>query len=324
MTTRRFFLALPILGARMRLWAQTDLSQQYHFESSPWPNLHHFLYVLARARNGAPDRLRVAVREAPLDNRGFDALPAEDRKAWDAAISIYQKDAAPLEIGYGNLVDVNYAVADLDGWAPLGRASDIPESIGAALEEAGPVYRKLWWARHDDANRAWIRQLQPQVAQYGPRIATQLSAAFRRSWPTDPLRVEVVAYASWGGAYTTPDPPLIAMSSLNEEHRGADGLEQLFHETSHLMMDTVDASLESHTRALGKDLSRDVSHAILFYTVGEVVSRIVPDHVSYADHYGVWQRGLGHYHDLAVQHWQPYLEGKIDMDEAIDRIVRGI
>ena len=324
MTTRRAFLALPILAARPHLWAQTDLLEQYRFESSPWPNLHHFLYVLARERKRAPDRTRVAVREAPLDNKGFDALPSEDRQAWDAAISIYGKDAAPLEIGYGKLVDVNYAVADLNGWTPISQVHDIPESLRGALEQAGPVYRKLWWPRHDEANRAWIEQLRPQVAQYGPRMATQLSGAFRHSWPIGPLRVEVVAYANWAGAYTTGDPPLITMSSLNIEHRGADGLEQLFHETSHLMMDTIDASLQSHARALGKDLSRDVSHAILFYTAGKVVSGIVPDHVPYADHYGVWQRGFGHYHELALQYWQPYLDGKIDMDDAIDRIVRGL
>src|ERR1035441_5345417 len=63
--------------------AQTDLGQQFQFESKLWPNLHHFLYVLARARNGAPDRNRVAVRNAPLDVEGFDALPADRRKIWE-------------------------------------------------------------------------------------------------------------------------------------------------------------------------------------------------------------------------------------------------
>jgi hypothetical protein len=42
-----------------------------------------------------------------------------------------------------------------------------------------------------------------------------------------PIRVEVVAYAQWAGAYTTEDPPLIAISSLDEQHQGSDGLEQL-------------------------------------------------------------------------------------------------
>lgn len=324
MITRRSVLALPVLAAGHRLLAEPNLPEQYHFESSPWPNLHHFLYVLARDRNGAPDRLRVAVREAPLDNQGFNALRGEDRSAWNDAIAVYQKDAAPLGIEYGKLVDVNYGVADLAGWEPITHAHDIPDGIRGALEKAGPVYRKLWWPRHDAANRAWIGQLRPQVERYGPRIASQVVKAFRHPWPAGPLRVEVVAYAQWAGAYTTSDPPLITMSSLNAEHRGADGLEQLFHETSHLIMDTVDAGLRSQAQAAKKELSRDVSHAILFYTVGQIVSHIVPGHVAYADHYGVWQRGFMRYHELIVEYWQPYLNGKASMDEALEQIVRAL
>lgn len=111
------------------------------------------------------------------------------------------------------------------------------------------------------------------------------------------------------------------MSSLNEEHRGSDGLEQLFHECSHLMMETVDARLRSHAHAAGKELSRDVSHTILFYTVGEVVRHTVPGHVPYAIHYGVWQRGWTKHYDLLKLYWQPYLDGTMTMDEAIERIV---
>jgi hypothetical protein len=138
------------------------LLQQIHFESKLWPNRHHFLYVLARARNGAPDRFRVAVRAAPLDTEGFGALPAGDRKTWDEAIEAYQANAAPLDISYGKLVDINYAVADLAATARIDEATDIPIEIRDALAEAGPVYQSLWWPRHD-AN--WL----PRFNMRGPR-----------------------------------------------------------------------------------------------------------------------------------------------------------
>ncbi len=319
MITRRFIISLPLL----RLCAQTaaQLLDQLHFESKLWPNLHHFLYVLARWRNNAPDRFRVAVREAPLDVAGFDGLPLADRKAWEDAVATYQVHAAPLDISYGKLVDVNYALADLPVAAALDKAKDIPVEIRDALEKAGPVYRKLWWPRHDSANQAWVARLKPQVEQYGAQLATQLVAAFQNPWPTAPLRVEVVAYAQWAGAYTTDDPPLITMSSLNEEHQGSDGLEQLFHECSHLMMAAVDARLRSHAKTMSEDRLRDVSHTILFYTVGELMRRTVPGHVPYAIHYKVWQRRWTRNFELLQQYWQPYLDGKAAMDEAIGQIV---
>jgi hypothetical protein len=301
-----------------------SLLQQIHFESKLWPNLHHFLYVLARARNGAPDRFRVAVRAAPLDTEGFGALPAGDRKTWDEALEAYQTNAAPLDISYGKLVDVNYAVADLAATTRMDEATDIPNEIRGALAKAGPVYQALWWPRHDAANQEWVSRLRPQIERYGPQIVKQLTAAFQHAWPTAPIRVEVVAYAQWAGAYTTSDPPLIAISSLDEQHQGSDGLEQFFHECSHLMMDTVDASLGSHARVTGKEVPREVSHMILFYTVGETLRRIVPGHTPYAAHYGVWQRFPAKYYELISRYWQPYLDGSLTMEQAIDQIVRGL
>lgn len=301
-----------------------DFIRQFRFESKLWPNLHHFLYVLARWRNNTPDRFRVAVRQAPLDVEGFDGLPASDRQAWDEAVAVYQIHAAPLDISYGKLVDVNYALADLPAVAPLDQAADIPVEIRKALEKAGPVYRKLWWPRHNAANQLWTKQLRPQVEQFGPRLADQLAAAFRRPWPSAPLRVEVVAYAQWAGAYTTDDPPLITMSSLDEQHKGADGLEQLFHECSHLMMAAVDSCLRSLAPSMGGDHVREVSHTILFYTIGEVMRRTVPGHVPYAIHYKVWQRGWSRYFELLQQYWQPYLDGKTTMEEAIGQMSRAL
>ncbi len=325
-TSARIFAILCFTtgAARVQPVAPPGLLQQFQFESKLWPNLHHFLYVLARARNGAPERDRVAVRRAPLDVDGFDSLPADRRKLWADAIEAYRIHAAPLDIGYGKLVDVNYAVADLAAGQPVEGAGEIPIPLRDALSKAAPVYRDVWWPRHDSANRAWLGKLRPQIESLGPKIVPQLVAAFQHPWPRAPLRVEVVAYANFGGAYTTEDPPLIAMSSLDEQQQGDDALEELFHECSHLMMGTVDAGLRTRAAANGKELSRDVSHTILFYTVGEVLRRTVPGHVPYAIHYGVWQRGWMKHFELLKQHWQPYLDGKASMDQALDEIVKGL
>lgn len=328
---RRSLLTMPLVSSAWLLRAQppapesgAEFLRQFRFESKLWPNLHHFLYVLARWRNNSPDRFRAAVRQAPLDVAGFDGLPGADRQAWDEAIAAYQIHAAPLDISYGKLVDVNYALADLPAAAALDKATGVPAEIRKALEKAEPVYRKLWWPRHNAANQTWIDQLRPQVEQYGPRLANQLAAAFHQAWPSSPLRVEVVAYAQWAGAYTTDDPPLITMSSLNEEHKGSDGLEQLFHECSHLMMATVDSRLRSLAPTMDDDHLRNVSHTVLFYTVGEIMRRTVAGHVPYAIHYKVWQRGWTRNFELLQQYWQPYLDGKATMDDALGEISRAL
>jgi len=42
-------------------------SDQFAFRSGFWNNLHHFLYVLGRDRNGTPDRTREAVASDNAD-----------------------------------------------------------------------------------------------------------------------------------------------------------------------------------------------------------------------------------------------------------------
>jgi len=44
-----------------------------------------------------------------------------------------------LDISYGKLVDVNYAIADLAAAADIHEAPDIPNEIRGALAEASPV-----------------------------------------------------------------------------------------------------------------------------------------------------------------------------------------
>src|SRR5262249_34853670 len=64
----------------------------FTFHSQFWLNLHHFLYVLGRARNGVADAKREAVRRAPEDTEGMDSLDRGELLAWDAAITYYQQN----------------------------------------------------------------------------------------------------------------------------------------------------------------------------------------------------------------------------------------
>jgi hypothetical protein len=44
-----------------------------------------------------------------------------------------------------------------------------------------------------------------------------------------------------------------------------------------------------------------------------------------SDYKGVWDRGwTHHHHELLTLYWQPYLDGKVTMNEARDRLVREV
>jgi hypothetical protein len=73
---------------------------------------------------------------------------------------------------------------------------------------------------------------------------------------------------------------------------------------------------------------RDLWHALLFYTTGEIVKRTLKnngmgDYIPYAYRYGLYERATGwkNYQRALELHWQPYLNGKMDADAALACLV---
>ncbi len=55
-----------------------------------WLNLHHFLYVLGRARNHESDSSRDAVVRAPEDEKqALGKLTADEQRLWQEAVAAY-------------------------------------------------------------------------------------------------------------------------------------------------------------------------------------------------------------------------------------------
>jgi hypothetical protein len=289
-------------------------------QSNFWVNLHHFLYVTARARRGL-DATRATVTGALADTVGFGTLPDSLRGAWNDALAYYSRAIAERDILFDTaLVTVNVRLSHASG-ATLGNSGLDPELAGA-LERAAPAYRALWWPRHDAANRRWIDAVRLLLTQHGDSAAAWEARAFGVPWPNAPVPVDVSAYANWAGAYTTADPSHVTVSSLNAGNQRTDAFETLFHEVLHTMDDTLFAHFRSAVRAQGKRFRRDPTHPFIFYTAGEVSRRLFPGHVPFAEAGGLWERApdLGAMRPLLQRHWQRWLDGRITLDEALGLI----
>jgi hypothetical protein len=292
----------------------------FEFHSGFWINLHHFLYVQARARKRYPDSRRRAVAAAPSDTVGFGALPTEQRRGWESALAYYEHELAPRDALLDSLMPpIKNRLGELED-VPSLAGSGLDTALVAALEQAAPAYRALWWPRHDAANRAWIRSMLPLLDRYGTSIARGVSDAFRTPWQ-GPLRVDVTAYANWAGAYTTEHPSRITISSLDPEGTGTLGLEGLFHESLHTMEDSIASALHAAGRARGKEVPYGVNHALIFYTAGEVTRRVVGTHTPYAITTGLWERSWPRYLPILRARWQPWLDGHTSFSDAIAAIV---
>jgi hypothetical protein len=114
----------------------------------------------------------------------------------------------------------------------------------------------------------------------------------------------------------------------------------LFHEASHSIAEPVQAAIIRECRQRDKAIPRDLWHALVFYTTGEVLRPVlgspgasagdqdgtVPSvsYTPYALREGLYQRGWNDYLKLLQRFWQPYLDGRASFDDAIARMVSSL
>jgi len=295
----------------------------FEFHSGFWINLHHFLYQQAREEQ--------ASRAAP---------PAEGSQDWAAALDYYARELADRDLLFnGDMINIKNRLAEMEGCPDLSGQSDPQCASGlrpgliAALEQAAPVYRARWWADHDRTNRAWAKAVSPLVERLGVALAERLAAAYREQWPAERMRVDVSYVANWAGAYTTLRPTRITIASGDPRNEGIAALETLFHEASHALAEAVRDGIARECRRRNKPIPRDLWHALLFYTTGEMVRRALTGlggplardgYTPYAVRQGLYARGWEGYLRVLERHWQPYLDGKLEFDRAVARMVAAL
>ena len=145
--------------------------------------------------------------------------------------------------------------------------------------------------------------------------------------------------ANRSGAYTTLDPLRVTISSTDPRNQDSEALEVLFHEASHGIAEPVQQAIIRECRQREKAIPRDLWHALIFYTTGEVIRPVIaatnaeggadgPEraggYTPYAIREGIYQRGWEGYLKLLTQFWQPYLDGKSNFDDAIARMVSAL
>lgn len=350
------FLTLGLLSPCRIAGAAQSYSEAplpvFELHSGFWINLHHTLYQEARQRKAALSRDASATNPPTVAFKSVLAgkgLTDAEQKAWDNAVAFYTDNYAEKDLLFTTeLIQLKDQLGDFEDCDELsGRKrkfcdAGLPANLTQVLEPAAPVYRKYLWPEHDKANRRWILQVAPLVREEGVGLSERLADIYQTRWPHWKIRVDVVAYANWAGAYTTVDPLRVTIASLDSRNQGPQALEVLFHEGSHGIAEPVQRAIIRECRQRDKPIPRDLWHALVFYTTGEVIrtvltspsasasrgdkggGAIVSDYNTYAVREGLYQRGWKSYLELLQRFWQPYLDGKATFDDAIARMVSSL
>jgi hypothetical protein len=339
------------MAAGTQSYAETPLPV-FELHSGFWINLHHTLYQEARQRKAATSRDAGATKSAATAAKSVLAgkgLTDAEQKAWDDAVAFYVDNYADKDLLFTTeLIQLKDQLGDFEDCDELsGRRrkfcdAGLPANLTQVLEAATPVYRKHLWLEHDKANRRWILQVAPLVREQGVGLSERLADIYQTRWPHGKIRVDVAAYANWAGAYTTVDPLRVTISSLDTRNQGPQALEVLFHEGSHGIAEPVQRAIIRECRQRDKPIPRDLWHALVFYTTGEVIRTVLTSssaspsrgdkgsggpassYNAYAFREGLYQRGWKNYLESLQRFWQPYLDGKATFDDAIARMVSSL
>jgi hypothetical protein len=338
----------------------------FELHSGFWINLHHTLYQEARQqRDAAAGKTesnsvksgRPTLQIAPAAKT---TLNTTEQRTWDEAVGYYVANYANKDLLFStemillkNQLGDFEACDELSGTKNRSCNAGLPANLTHVLEVAAPVYRAHRWAADDRANRAWIARVAPLVREQGVGLSHRLADIYETRWPAEKIRVDVSRYANWAGAYTTLDPLRVTISSSDSRNQGTAALEVLFHEASHGIAKVVEDAIARECRQREKPIPRDLWHALIFYTTGEVIRPLMEAHpewrrngspgseaggsassversaeheedaqyMPYAQREGLYQRGWQQYFELLKRYWQPYLDGRTTFDDAIAHMV---
>jgi hypothetical protein len=286
------------------------VAQPFDFHNGFWTNLHHFLL------------------QQSIEPGDGDSLPADEKATWTEAVHYYQLRFAGEDRLGREMETIKNNIEDHDrGERPEG--AGLGAELVTVLEKAAPVYRAHWWPEQSKINGAWINSETPLIEKYGPTVIPRLAVAYATPWPDGPIRVDVVWYGRRVTAYTTLSPTRITVPTGDPRSSGLDGLETLFHEASHGQVAKLRRTISEDARKENKLLPRrDLWHALLFYTTGEIVAEAVakdaPEHVPYATSEGLWERSWKGYPQIFEKEWTPWMKAERGFEESVQRVVDAV
>lgn len=257
----------------------------FEFHSGFWINLHHTLYQLARDSSSASPAKKSASEPAQTILRNKpDSTPltAAEQRAWNDALAYYTANFIGQDLLFStDMILLKNDLGDFDDCDELSGTKNkfcnagLEPKLTQILEAAGAVYRARQWAEDDRLNRRWILRVAPLVREQGTGHSERLADIYQTHWPKAKIRVDVTSYAYSSGAYTTIEPLRVTISSTDPRNQDSAALEVLFHEASHGIAEPVEQAIIRECRQRGKPIPRDLWHALIFYTTGEVIRPVI-------------------------------------------------
>lgn len=178
-------------------------------------------------------------------------------------------------------------------------------AVSAAMDAFRPTYEAYFAPAHRTATDRYRTMLESQIAQYGDAMARAVARELSGEWRVEPIRIDVVPYATRIGAYTNSHHTVISASQPDYRTHA---LEMAFHEAAHT--DPIFSQLrEVAAEALEANGLEELRfwHYLQFYGVGRAARSVLgEDYVPYHEATGLSSRSAKPWYDAIAAVWDDH------------------
>ena len=306
------FLLAALVAAPAAAAGETVRAGRWVLHNSFWINLHEAL-----------------MQEASTKQSAFDESVSEtEAAAWADAVDSYRAAAGPGSITFSNaMMEVQDALTQAADDASIVSLAGL---LGDALRIAAPVYRVHRWPADEMANQFLIGYAAALLRDSGEELIAAHEKVYGVTYPSR-IRVDVAGWAGQFGAYTHDlqhGGDVVTIASRDAGNHGLTALELIMHESSHSVVGprygTIAAAIARASKIEGREIPRDLWHAILFATTSELTRRTlaargVDEYVPLSN--DLLTRAWPQYRTPIETHWYPYLNGHGTLEDAVARVV---
>jgi hypothetical protein len=321
----QLFLVIALLAATV-VQAQDKMlleTKHYRIHSNLLLNQHLFLIKHA---------IQIRSSKVPDDSLGFylskAGIPvnAKTRAAVIDALKFYGDSVAPKDMLFDSTMR---KFSTLLAYNRLSEAAGWQVQALKHFKATGDLYKKQIWPSIDYANNAWVKAVKADLDLLEEDIVNRLQKIYGQSMPKEKIRIDLGIYATWAGAYSyTEGPEHIIIGSFENANQGRLGVEIVFHEGSHFLIDSIYNFVADYSKAKNVRINRGQTwHIVLFYTTGNVVKEVYATkgidflpyykHAKFEETIPPWKLTTA---ALAL-HWDAYMRGEGNMKEAMTKVM---
>lgn len=190
------------------------------------------------------------------------------------------------------------------------------------------LYLKIYSRKFNRHCADWVMHCKKDIVALEDSVMTQLQRIYGDTLPEGKIRVDLTNYATWTGAFSFNNTYAhIILDAGHKSNQYVQGVEIVFHEASHFLVDNLGATLGEVVKDKKITKNMNLWHNVIFYTTAVVLQPKYDAQKRDFVPYYVVQDFEGKMPDfkLSVEafklYWDAYIAGKMTQKEALEKTV---